>query len=906
MSYNFYLVALSVAIAVLASYTALDMAERVRGTEGRRQLLWWSGGALAMGIGIWAAHFLGMLACEMPDSVGYDAIVVSISIVPAILASGITSFFVTRPILTLQFFVGSGLVMGSGIATMHYIGMAALHVPAEIVYDPTLVAISIVIAVVASLVALYLAFQFRDDTQHNPQWKRLSSAIAMGLAIASLHYTGMAAVTFVPIESPGYFLPDRRFDPLAIAVATSLGTLAILSLALVTVFVDRRLSAQASHTQTLQENQQFLETLLQGVQVGILLVERGDDGYSSEIRTYNPALLDFLSLTDRELERCWAAAIDKSCVLQTETDVQSVDTLEALLCRIAWGQTIQNATVRLENTSSHSCERIDRSETTWLLVNTVSLHDCEPSNLVVCTFSDITDCKQAEALLKQSEVRFKTLAQREELLNSLSSQIRNSLDLPTILQTVVREVRQLLDIDRVVVYQFNLNFQGRVAVEDVIDLKYSLVDEEISDTCFPVQYAELYQQGRVRAFDDVTTAGLDGCHVDFLRGLRVRSQAIVPILSRDRLWGLLIAHECQRTRTWDTTEVELLKRLAVQAGVAIQQAELYAAATENAQIAQAQTRQLSQTLNELQRTQTQLVQTEKMSALGQLVAGIAHEINNPVNFIYGNLAHADEYIQDLIELVEVFQAQYPQANEIVRDKIDAVEWDFLKEDLPKMLSSMKVGADRIRHIVLSLRSFSRLDESEIKAVDIRDGIQSTLTILQHRLKAKADRSEIRVYQEYGDLPSIECYSGPLNQVFMNLLGNAIDALDDKIENVRTRCAKSSIEPLHSNSTSGVPSPDEPPTIWIRAKRVDRDRICLHIADNGLGMSEDLRGRIFDPFFTTKPVGKGTGLGLSISYQIVTEKHGGSIVCRSEIGLGTEFIIELPVRLPQPSMLQKAS
>lgn len=284
---------------------------------------------------------------------------------------------------------------------------------------------------------------------------------------------------------------------------------------------------------------------------------------------------------------------------------------------------------------------------------------------------------------------------------------------------------------------------------------------------------------------------------------------------------------------------------------------------------------LEQTLEKLQKTQIQLIQSEKMSSLGQLVAGIAHEINNPVNFIYGNITYANEYIQDLLYLVQCYQQYYLHPEPTLQAEIEAVEIDFIIEDLPKLLSSMSIGANRIREIVLSLRNFSRLDEAEVKAVDIHEGIDSTLMILHNRLKAKPNFPEIQVMREYGKLPLVECYAGQLNQVFMNLIANAIDALEE--------------------STVKNPQFFTQPQIHICTEIAHKQQVVIRIADNGTGMSEEIRKRLFDPFFTTKPIGKGTGLGLSISYQIVVEKHQGKLECSSVIGKGTEFVISIPVK-----------
>ncbi|MEP0798552.1 PAS domain S-box protein [Funiculus sociatus] len=307
------------------------------------------------------------------------------------------------------------------------------------------------------------------------------------------------------------------------------------------------------------------------------------------------------------------------------------------------------------------------------------------------------------------------------------------------------------------------------------------------------------------------------------------------------------------------------------------------------------TTQLEQTLKELQHTQLQLVQSEKMSGLGQLVAGVAHEINNPVNFIYGNLVHTEEYTQDLLYLLSLYQQHYPHPVPEILEEAETIDLDFLLEDLPKMLTSMKLGAERIREIVLSLRNFSRLDEAQVKPVDIHEGIDSTLLILHNRLKAKPESPGIQVIKEYSDLPLVECYPGQLNQVFMNILVNAIDALEVGIADWVLGTGDKGLGKNSSNPQSLIPNPQSPaPEIRICTEVLNAQSVVIKIKDNGSGMTANVRSRLFDPFFTTKTVGKGTGLGLSISYQIITQKHGGVLKCFSEPGQGAEFWIEIPI------------
>ncbi|MEH2361916.1 ATP-binding protein [Nostoc sp.] len=282
--------------------------------------------------------------------------------------------------------------------------------------------------------------------------------------------------------------------------------------------------------------------------------------------------------------------------------------------------------------------------------------------------------------------------------------------------------------------------------------------------------------------------------------------------------------------------------------------------------------------NDLQHNYTRLVQNEKMAALGQLVAGIAHEINNPINFIAGNLVHAIQYSQNLLDLIRLYQQCYPKPSAEIQTAIAEIELDFLSTDLPRLLTSMQVGTKRIEQIILSLRNFSRLDESEKKSVDIHEGIDSTLIILQSRLKNHETNGSIKIVKEYGDLPKIQCYAGLLNQVFMNILANAIDAIQDSLVISHPSLLRDKGQ------------------ICIHTELTDDKQVIIRISDNGPGIPESLQKQLFDPFFTTKPIGKGTGLGLSISHQIVVEKHGGQLECISAVGEGTEFMIKIPVAL----------
>jgi signal transduction histidine kinase len=289
-----------------------------------------------------------------------------------------------------------------------------------------------------------------------------------------------------------------------------------------------------------------------------------------------------------------------------------------------------------------------------------------------------------------------------------------------------------------------------------------------------------------------------------------------------------------------------------------------------------QNTQLQQALNELKKAQAQLVQKEKMLGLGQLTAGMAHEINNSIGFVSSNLEPASKYIQDLLNLINLYQQEYPNPSIPIQETIQEIDLDFLSLDIKKIMGSMQTGAERISTMILALRIFSRLNESDIKAVDIHEGLDSTLLLLQHRLRKEMKCPEIKVIKQYGNLPLVTCYASQLNQVFFNLLNNAIDAIDSGLEKGITELSS--------------------PTIWINTELTAYKTVKIQIKDNGIGIDEKVRSRLFNPFFTTKPVGQGSGLGLVTSYEIVVEKHKGELRCNSLPGQGAEFTIEIPVQL----------
>ena len=491
--------------------------------------------------------------------------------------------------------------------------------------------------------------------------------------------------------------------------------------------------------------------------------------------------------------------------------------------------------------------------------------------------------------------RSELLSRRESLLFRLASQIRNSLDLDTILGIAVNEIRSLLQIDRCYFLwcwphpdKPSLTVTHEACHPDLSSSLGDYPSEKVTNLAKKILNLEAIRVDNIN-----NETNLDDQTRSLLNTFGITSQLLIPLQTHSGQLGAVVCSHCSGTRPWSNSEVELLKAVVDQLAIAIDQAELFAQTRAAAFAAQSQAQQLSHALQNLKQTEAQLVHTEKMSSLGQMVAGIAHEINNPVNFIYGNLDHANGYIADLLGLLHLYQQYYPNPTPEITEEAEKIDLEFLKEDLPKLLASMQVGTERIRQIVLSLRNFSRLDEAEKKPVNIHEGIDNTILILQSRLKGGQGKSEIQIIKEYGNLPAIECYAGQLNQVFMNIISNAIDALenvpDPRRITIRTSLLKNRCESPSLADEKALQS-----SAYLPELNDNFHIVSVSISDNGLGMNEEVRKRLFDPFFTTKPVGKGTGLGLSISYQIVAEKHGGQLRCNSAPGKGAEFVLEIPV------------
>lgn len=498
----------------------------------------------------------------------------------------------------------------------------------------------------------------------------------------------------------------------------------------------------------------------------------------------------------------------------------------------------------------------------------------------------------------QADSREKVLACQKAVI-SITNRIRRSLDFSDICETAVQEMRHLLKADRVAIYRFNADWSGSFVSEsvgpqwiplieaqehneliskNVSDCSAKLLDtSKTADTHLQLTYGGSFVQGEIfRVCADVQNAGFSDCYQEVLASYQARSYAIIAIYVDNRLWGLLAAYQNSGPRQWPEDEVQLLVQVAEQLGIALKQAEY-------ARTIQAQSTELRQTLAKLQQSQAHLVQSEKMASLGQLVAGIAHEINNPINFISANLSYVGDYVTDLLTLTQLtHQPGSAVDRSALHKQADEIDVNFILHDLPKTLSSMQTGTDRIRKIVRSLCNFSRLNEAGTKITDLHEGIESTLLVLSHQLAPNHGHPQIAVIKNYGDILPVECDPAQINQVILSLLTNAIYALHEACR----------IGMLAAEDHDHCQSPQ----LWISTQMNDHNQAEIRIRDNGIGIEAANQSKVFDHFFTTKPVGEGTGLGLAIARQIVEDNHGGTLSLATNRGQGVEFSIRLPVTL----------
>ncbi|MEX0272136.1 ATP-binding protein [Leptolyngbyaceae cyanobacterium UHCC 1019] len=645
------------------------------------------------------------------------------------------------------------------------------------------------------------------------------------------------------------------------------------------------------------------------------------------------------SLDERELhqtiaqELCCALEGDCAELILYDLDTQTV-VVAAAFCRIQADQEILKAPVgltlhlglELEQQSARNCHNpwivqdvavAQISEAERLLLQTAGMHSLLMIPIVhqnrllgtacvgqtiSCRLWTADEMHLAKLVAEQAAIALhharrysesQHQAQREQVLNHLAQRIRKSLDLDITINTTLAELLSLIKATLIYFAVPASQSSTLLQVTHHVEINNGLsqhpscqlkqlgqpnssrqeaviaVETEIELRAYGATFGQ-----RVLSQDIVVVANTQSDDIDRQSQATFQQQHVgawlsVPVWYQERL-GYLIALKPEPCN-WTKDEQAALEAVANQLAIAISHRQFYAQTQQQAQQAQTQAEQLAQTLKQLYETQSQLIQSEKMSSLGQMVAGIAHEVNNPINFIYGNIPFVTQYTEQLLTLINLYQVHCLDTPNEVAEFAAAVDLPFIQSDLMKILGSMRTGADRVRQIVLTLRNFSRLDEAEKKFVDVHEGLEAALLLLNHRL-----RPHIQVVRHYGDLPLIDSYPGQLNQVFLNLLSNAIDAVN-------------SVAPF-----SSTPGQITISTCVVSNPASSNNRVQIRIQDTGSGIPLKYQSKVFDPFFTTKPVGSGTGLGLSISYRIIVHKHQGNLWFETHSSSGTEFIIELPV------------
>ncbi|MDH6086580.1 PAS domain-containing protein [Umezakia ovalisporum] len=519
------------------------------------------------------------------------------------------------------------------------------------------------------------------------------------------------------------------------------------------------------------------------------------------------------------------------------------------------------------------------------------------------THRDITQEKMFQESLQKYQ-------KQEKLLKTVRKHINSYSQLDVLVPNILQEMREVLQIDQALIYSIQPNGNGKVVFESLTVPLASWQDIDIQ-VSIPERDVEAYQSS---IWAETNTIPKLSGQINFLNQLEVNTSLVFPILlkeqhhqnpqsSKNQLWGLLIVYDCCNNRQWQKWEIDSVTYISQEIAISIQQQQLWEqikGEITKAEFAKAQVRDISR---QLQITQGQLLQNDKMANLGQIVVEMANEIYNPVNFIYSNLYPASQYAEHLIKLIELYQYYYPKPQSGITFHLQQFDLNLIKTDFLKLLWSMGSGSERIQEIIFALRNFSSLDDGEkMKKSNLHEGLDSVLRILQHRLKEKPDRPGIKVIKDFGKIPLIECYGGELNQVFMNILNNAIDALEERMKQeyalipqilIRTEVVSSHLSLVRGNEAHTV---EQQPG--------NKQKVVIHIYDNGKGILPHIKRRIFEPFFTTKSLSKAKGLGLSISQKIIVEKHHGKLKCNSQLGQGTEFIIEMNTTVRHYSDMRK--
>jgi len=800
--HNISLVILSILIAIIASYTALDLSGRVTLAQGHARKLWLAGGAIAMGVGIWSMHFVAMLAYNLPIPMAYDFKIVLASMTVAVVASAVALFVVSRQQMGALALLAGSVFMGLAIAAMHYTGMAAMQLEALPQYDPKLVALSIAIAIGASLIALRLGFHLRTETTMLGSARKIGSAIVMGNAIAGMHYTAMAAVSFQPTNLLGVQL-FHAMDNSLLGVGIGIATLVILALALLTSLFDRRISIETARAEALRQSEECFRSLVQNSSDIIAVVSAdGTVGYKS------PSIKRILGYEPEN----WKKAFE----FVHPDDLAQVESL-------------LNRALGCPGISIADELRLQHADGSWRDFEVIFNNLLTEASVagIVTTYHDITERKQAEAALRQQ-------TEQERLIAEITKRIRQSLNLKEILSTTVSEVLQFLQAERVFIYRFEPDWSGVVAVESVAPGWSSILGTKIKDTFFEeTSNREFYKQGRIQAIKDIYIAGLSQCHLDLLAQFQVRASLVVPIL-QEELWGLLVVNHCSKPRHWQQLEINLLKQLATQLAITIQQSELYYQAqtelTERKR-AEAEIKKLNEDLKH------QTVELEAANKeLEAFSYSVSHDLRVPLRAMSGF---------SLILLKEYAQQLPPEAK--------------------RYLQMVRDNAQQMGKLIDDLLTFSRLSRSPLKKQQVAPTAIVCLALTELRHEQENRQIEFSI----SDLPVCQADPALLQQVWVNLLANALKFTRQR------QIAK----------------------IEVGYQQTDGEYVYF-VKDNGVGFDIKYTHKLFGVFQRLHRAEEydGTGVGLAIVQRII-HRHGGRVWAEAEVNEGAMFYFTLGDSIP---------